>query len=405
MEKITFVLPSRNNLEFLQLAYNSIRKLGIEYHDGVAMTQDFHDILILDDASVDGTQEWIKSLNDPNLITYYNPGPERIGIVGMFDKGIEMARTEIIFAFHADMVAGPDLDTNILKHLKPGTVVSATRIEPPLHPPGPEKVIEDFGVEADQFKEKEFIDYCRKLSIFNKDKFTEGIFAPWCMYKSDYLAIGGHDELFAPQSKEDSDLFNRFVLNGYKVIQSWDGLVYHFTSRGSRFNKHAGGGAGKNSEEWIYTTSKNARNFIRKWGHFVKHDTFMKPIIPHKYNVGFVVHNCNLEAMSILEPWCDTLYTDDEMGVLEASYHDLEQKHTKVDLVKKLKLIKHSTPDNDIVVEFDAKQLDQEAFKVITQLSEIIAQSGEVGEFELGIFKISIYAMTTYEHQLIKNNI
>ena len=376
MDKITFVLPSRNNLEFLQLAYRSICNLETK-----------HDILILDDASVDGTQEWIKSLNDPNLITYCNPGPERIGIVGMFDKGIEMARTEIIFAFHADMVAGPDLDTNILKHLKPGTVVSATRIE------------------ADQFKEKEFIDYCRKLSTLNKDKFTEGIFAPWCMYKSDYLAIGGHDELFAPQSKEDSDLFNRFVLNGYKVIQSWDGLVYHFTSRGSRFNKHAGGGAGKNSEEWVYTTSKNARNFIRKWGHFVKHDTFMKPIIPHKYNVGFVVHNCNLEAMSILEPWCDTLYTDDEMGVLEASYHDLEQKHTKVDLVKKLKLIKHTTPDNDIVIEFDAKQLDQEAFKVITQLSEIIAQSGEVGEFELGIFKISIYAMTTYEHQLIKNNI
>ena len=403
MEKITFVLPSRNNLEFLQLAYNSIRKLGVEYHEGVAMTQDFHDILILDDASVDGTQEWIKSLNDPNLITYYNPGPERIGIVGMFDKGIEMARTEIIFAFHADMVAGPDLDTNILKHLKPGVVVSATRIEPPLHPPGPEKVTEDFGVEADQFKKDEFITYCRKLSTLNKDKFTEGIFAPWCMYKSDYLAIGGHDELFAPQSKEDSDLFNRFVLNGYKVIQSWDGLVYHFTSRGSRFNKHAGGGTGKNSEEWLYTTNKNARNFIRKWGHFVKHDTFMKPIIPHKYNVGFVVHNCNLETMSILEPWCDTLYTDDEMCVIESYYLDLEQKHTKIDLKNKLKIIKHTTPDNDIVIEFDAKQLNQEAFTLITQLPEIIAQSGEVGEFELGIFKISIYAMTTYEQQLIKN--
>ena len=122
MEKITFVLPSRNNLEFLQLAYKSIRNL---LHK--------HEILILDDASVDGTQEWIKSLNDPDLITYHNPGPERVGIVGMFDKGIAMSRTEIIFAFHADMVAGHHLDINILKHLKPGTVVCATRIEPPLH--------------------------------------------------------------------------------------------------------------------------------------------------------------------------------------------------------------------------------------------------------------------------------
>jgi glycosyltransferase involved in cell wall biosynthesis len=390
MGKITFVLPSRNNLEFLQLAYKSIRNLEIK-----------HEILILDDASVDGTQEWIKLLNDPDLITYYNPGPERIGIVGMFDKGIEMAKTDIIFAFHADMVACPNLDVNILKHLKPGTVVSATRIEPPLHPHGPEKIIMDFGIEVDQFKEKEFNDFCQNITIHNKDKFTEGIFAPWCMYKSDYLTIGGHDELFAPQSKEDSDLFNRFVLKGYKVIQSWDGLVYHFTSRGSRFNKHAGGAAGKNSDEWLYTTNKNARNFIRKWGHFVKHDPFMKPIIPHKYNIGFVVHNCNLETLSILEPWCDTLYIDDELGILKASYCELEQKHTKIDLKNKLKAIKHTTPDNDIVVEFDSKQLNQESFNIISQLSEIISQSGEIGEFELSIFKISIYAMTSYEHNLI----
>ena len=388
MDKITFVLPSRNNLEFLQLAYKSIRNLETK-----------HEILVLDDASIDGTQEWIKSLNDKDLITYHNPGPERIGIVGMFDKGIEMANTEIIFAFHADMVACKDLDKNILKHLKPGVVVSATRVEPPLHPPGPEKITVDFGVEADQFNFDKW--YNESEGLKQQDKFTEGIFAPWCMYKSDYLAIGGHDPLFAPQSKEDSDLFNRFVLKGYKVIQSWDGLVYHFTSRGSRFNKHAGGAAGKNSDEWLYTTNKNARNFIRKWGHFVKHDALMKPIIPPKYNIGFAVNNCNLEALSILEPWCDTIYINDEMGVLEACYYELEQKHTKVDLLKKIKTTKYLTLDNDIIVEFDAKQLNQESFNIIPQLSEIIKTSGEIGEFELGIFKISIYAMTTYEHELV----
>ena len=57
----------------------------------------------------------------------------------MFDKGIEMAKTDIIMAFHADMFAAPDLDKHILKHLEKGTVVSATRVEPPLHPDGPEK--------------------------------------------------------------------------------------------------------------------------------------------------------------------------------------------------------------------------------------------------------------------------
>jgi len=385
--KITFVLPSRNNLEFLQLAYKSIRNLETK-----------HEVLVLDDASTDGTQEWIKSLNDEDLITYHNPGPDRIGIVGMFDKGIEMARTEIIFAFHADMVAGKDLDKNILKHLKPGVVVSATRVEPPLHPSGPEKITYDFGIEAEQF---DFDKWYKESESLKIDRVTEGIFAPWCMYKSDYLEVGGHDELFAPQSKEDSDLFNRFILNGYIVLQSWDGLVYHFTSRGSRFNKHAGGGAGKNSEEWIYTTTKNTRNFIRKWGHFVKHDSLMKPIIPHKYDIGFIIHNCTLDIISILEPWCSTLYTDDEMGALEATYYDLEQKHTKIDLKSKFKNIKYNTPNNNIVIEFDAKKLTQESFNILFQLSEIIAESGEIGEFELDVFKFTIEHMDTYEYNLI----
>ena len=384
MDKITFVLPSRNNLEFLKLAYASIRNLETK-----------HEVLVLDDASVDGTQEWIKSLNDEDLITYHNPGPERIGIVGMFDKGIEMARTEIIFAFHADMVACKDLDKNILKHLKPGVVVSATRVEPPLHPPGVEKITVDFGIEADQF---DFDKWYTESETLKQDKTTEGIFAPWCMYKSDFL---GHDELFAPQSKEDSDLFNRFILNGYQVIQSWDALVYHFTSRGSRFNKHAGGAAGKNSEEWLHTTNKNARNFIRKWGHFVKHDEYMKPIVPHKYNIGFVVEKCTLQLMTALEPWCSTLYTDDEMCVIESHYLDLEQPSTKMDLKQRLKLFKHTYPNNDIIVEFDGSKLDQEHFNILMQLSEIIADSGEIGKFELGIFKIDVRSLTTYEHDLI----
>ena len=46
-------------------------------------------------------------------------GAERKGIVHMFDTGIKLAKTDIICAFHADMIAGPDLDVHLLKHLKP----------------------------------------------------------------------------------------------------------------------------------------------------------------------------------------------------------------------------------------------------------------------------------------------
>jgi glycosyltransferase involved in cell wall biosynthesis len=388
MEKITFVLPSRNNLEFLKLAYASLRNLSYPHHY----------ILILDDASTDGTLEWINSLNDKNIIHYHNPGPERIGIVGMFDKGIEMSNTDIIFAFHADMVACKDLDINITKHLKPGTIVSATRVEPPLHPPGPEKITVDFGTETDQFSFDKWYDESEKLK---QDKTTEGIFAPWCMYKSDYLAIGGHDELFAPQSKEDSDLFNRFILNGYQIIQSWDALVYHFTSRGSRFNKHVGGGAGKNSEEWIQTTTRNGKEFIRKWGHFVKHDSLMKPIIPPKYDIGFIIKNCNQQILQHLEPWCSTMYVDCDYKEIVPDYINKEQPNTKFNLIERIRPYDNEK-QNNILISFDASKLTGINFQLISQLPEIIKDSGEIGTFNLDIFTIDIIHMNEYQNNLIK---
>jgi len=359
MEKITFVIPSRNNLEFLQLAYKSIRNLKTK-----------HEILVLNDASIDGTQEWIDSLGDDDLIVYHNPGPERIGIVGMFDKGIEMAKTDIIFAFHADMVAAPKLDKNILKHLKRGTVVSATRVEPPLHPQGPEKITMNFHngkeSEVNTFDHGYFIDWCNTVALKQYDgKTTEGIFAPWCMYKEDFLAIGGHDELFAPQSKEDSDLFNRFHLKGYKFIQPWDALVYHFTSRGSRFNKYAGGAAGKNSEEWLQTTTTNMKKFIKKWGTLVQHDQFMKPIVSPVYKKTINIINSNPQLEEALEPW--------------------------------------SNGGEDIIVEVNGNNFNQQDFQILQKLNDIVKDSGEIGEFELGNLKIKINSLKEYQNELIKN--
>ena len=313
----------------------------------------------------------------------------------MFDKGIEMARTDIIMAFHSDMVACKDLDKNILKYLERGKVVSATRVEPPLHPDGPEKILRNYGIETDEFNFDTWYEGSEKLK---ENKTTEGIFAPWCMYKEDFLAVGGHDELFAPQSKEDSDLFNRFQLNGYKFIQPWDALVYHFTSRGSRFNKHAGGAAGQNSNEWIETTTRNGRNFIRKWGHFIKHDPLMKPIIPPRYDIGLIVKNSqDVQLIEALEPWCTTIYVD----ASRENYIELEQKNTLYNLSEKV-LPYDNEKINEILINIDGKLFNQEDFKIIQQLSEIIKDSGQVGEFELGNLFINIIEMNEYQNDLIK---
>ena len=381
LNKFTFVIPSRNNLEFLKLAYESIRNLDTK-----------HEILVLDDASEDGTSSWIEEQNDEDLITFHNPGPERIGIVGMFDKGIELARTDIIMAFHADMVACKDLDKNILKHLDKGVVVSATRVEPPLHPDGPEKIIRNYGIEADEFN---FDAWYSGSESLKENKTTEGIFAPWCMFKEDFFKVGGHDKLFAPQSKEDSDLFNRFQLNGYKFIQPWDALVYHFTSRGSRFNKYSGGSAGSNSNEWIQTTTKNGRNFLRKWGHFVMHDKYMKPIIPSKYNVGFIIKNCDNDMLALLEPYCDNIYVDCDYS----EYVKKEQENTLINLSTRV-LPYDNEKQNSILIEIDRKEFNEQDMIIVQKLSQILDDSGKVGEFKLNNLFINIIKYEKINHRV-----
>ena len=388
---ITFISPSRNNLSYLKWMYNSIRK-NIGYR---------HEILLADDFSTDGTWEWLQEIKktDHNVQIFRNEGPERKGIVYWYDYLCEKASNDVVMFLHADMYVTPKLDEEILKHIKPGIVVTATRIEPSLHPPGPEKILADYGIEPEEFDEHQFL---RDLDKFKQNKTTEGVFAPWAIYKDDYWAVGGHDKLFAPQSKEDSDIFNRLHLNGCKFIQTWDGFVYHMTSRGSRFNPMAGGAPGKDSPEWLHTTTKNMRNFIRKWGTMVKHDELMKPIVVPKYDFGFVIENANLGLLQSLEPFCNTLYVD----TYAEDYINTEQPNTLYDLNKRIYSIDDDI-QNDIIVKFDGSKLTNESFQIIQQLPEIISndegiEDDTVGEFDLGIFKIMINSVRTYEEELIK---
>ena len=407
---ISFIQPSRNNLKYLQWSYNSIRK-NLGYR---------HEICWADDFSTDGTWEWMNEIvkKDKNVKIHRNEGPTRLGHTILYDTLVDMATSDIVMIYHADMYACPKMDVEVLKHLERGKVVSATRIEPPLHPDGPEKILEDFGIEPEEFKEQQLLSFVEEIHsdagllygpLALKQETSKGIFAPWAIYKDDFLSIGGHDPLYAPQSKEDSDIFNRFVLAGYDLKQTWKGFVYHMTCRGSRFAdgaKRNPDGAvfmkNRETDEWLKQNRRSSRNFIRKWGHFVKHDKMMMPIIPPKYNIGFVVENCNIEALRELEPWCSNIYGDwvGHKGYHVNKYIEEEQPDTDFKLSKRIHS-QHMNPTNDIVVYIDCSRLNNKNFEMLTQLPEILKEQGEIGEFELDIFTVKVKNLNTYEKDLI----
>ena len=388
MNKITFCIPSKSNLRYLKTCIPSIRNNAY---------RDDHEIIIFVDSDEDGTVEWLEQVKDEYNLSYYvNPklGEELYGIGRAYDFCIEKSTTDIFMIFHADMMLGKNADLKAFNHLKPKTVVCSTRIEPPLHPNNGEKILLDFGMWPEEFKEKEFEQYVEKHLLNSKT--TEGIFAPWMMHKDEFLSIGGHD--FRMHScREDSDVFNRMLLNGFDFVQPWNSLVYHLTGRGAgSFD-----GDPERHEKWKRDMSNSTKEFIRKWGSNVNHTPLMKPIISPKYDIGIKIKGGTSQLLEILEPWCSTILLDDEMQVITSHYLDKEQPNTIIDLKEKIKTTPFDTLENEIIVEIDQNNFSQEDFGVLQQLSDIIKDSGEKGKFKIGNLDITINEMNEYQNNLI----
>jgi len=436
--RISFIMPGRNNLKYAKWSYNSIRKNQGEHEV---------EICFADDASTDGTWEWcLEMMNqDPLFKAIRNDTGKRAGHTILYDQLVnEVCTNDMAMIWHCDMYLCPGALDAVEKHMysngknphipldsdwsKPenqalwpnkGIIVSLTRIEPPLHPPGLEKLLQDFGTEPGLFDESKLLEFVdSQLDMRTAPGgiiTTKGVFAPWAFWVEDFKEVHGHDPLYAPQSKEDSDIFNKFALNEVEFIQTWEGFVYHMTCRGSRFNPNITQ-VGQNSSEWNAQNIKSSRNFIRKWGHFVKHDKYLKPIVPNKYDIGILVENANLNIIHSLEPWCSTLYVstkNDDSSVVD-QYIELEQRNTFYDLSKRVQFIDRDqientfeNSNNDVTVKIDANQMSADYANVITNLSEILADSGKIGRMEFNLMEFNIKKLDDYKYSLLdeQNNI
>ena len=383
---ISLIIPSYNTEKHLINTYNSIRK----YYKDI-------ELVIINDGSTDNTSEWLDALEDNNVIKINSK--ERKGHTFFYDEGMRQATNEIVGIMHSDMIIGPNYVENVLKHLERGKVVCATRIEPPIHPASKEKIVMDFGMDHNDLKLDEFEKFCNEKSNEFKDITTKGIFAPWVLYKEDHFAIGGHDQIFAPYGYEDSDIFNRWILAGYEMIHSRDAFVYHLTCRGHRWNN----GIGIENDDYQVTMNRCSRDFVRKWGDWITNNEYQFPIINPKYDIGFIVNNCNHQLLKVLEPWCSTIYVDESNDiVLRDNYIRLEQPNTSFNLHDRVKPLDNEK-NNEILVTINGNNFTQQDLQAIYQLPNILANSGEPAfHGELGNLTIEIFeTMNTYEKDLI----
>lgn len=277
---ITTCISTNNNLNYVKLAYKSIRENA--YYKN-------QPIIIHAENCTDGTDEWLKqqSQSDRNLSIFIEHNEVPRGIGGGMDFCVYKCKTEYINIIHSDMWIAPNQDLELQKIIEKTTgrvIASSFRIQPKIFPNDPDYrpgtvfvPVDEFGSFYSDFDSKYFDKWAAEFTTANDLQVRKGGGAGFFCRKEDYVWIGGNDPLFAPASFEDMDLFIRMQLEDYKFVMTSKSVVYHFSARGSHFKDDD---ITKKSKRQIEAEQANMQKWKSKWGRMPDYDseTFVKPI-------------------------------------------------------------------------------------------------------------------------------
>jgi hypothetical protein len=383
-----------NELDYIKLLFKSLQ-------DNLSTLE--HEIVVFIDSDNQGTFEWLLEQKQifPNLNILKNPLPVCYGYARNINEMFKFASNDIVSYLQSDMVISKNYDVNISKHIKDNMILSSTRIEPPLHGPGLEKHTIDFGLSPEDFQYEMFLDWCEHN---REEKQTEYFFAPFTMYKKVWNSIGGHDTRFR-RSREDSDVLNRLILDGNKIVQTWDALVYHFTcvsSRGKDWHNKENSKAQARAALQQQADLVEMSRINKKWGGF----SHGKPN-NYYYNINseIEIDNNNFDTFKMISTFFNVnyineisfynkfinqdehIYANQLLNFSDNNWNEYSYMYN----VENLKdYIRIGDSKGDIIVKFSLSNITQNNFNdVILNLQHIIHQYDE-GTYKYNGFTIII---------------
>ena len=264
---LSFCLSTYNNLEYLKLAVESVRKNSY-FKDAP--------FIVHAENCDDGTDEWLDAYHqDYNLDYYIEKNPEPVGIGGGMNFCAKKVQTEYIMFLHSDFYVSKDWDKACLdifkKYPDKKLWVSSHRIEPQMFPnsqtrPGTVIAPKDYlGAYWNDFNKEGFELWAEQFVQMNDFEIPKGEGVSGLVRKKDWDAIGGNDPIFAPASWDDMDLFLRMLQAGYEFILTSKSLVWHFGARGSHRLEENNGQTSQRQRE---AEAKNQQKWLAKWGRF-----------------------------------------------------------------------------------------------------------------------------------------
>ncbi|MBC7552808.1 MAG: glycosyltransferase [Taibaiella sp.] len=239
----SIIIPTWNNLAFVKLCVESIRKNSAYAHQV---------ILHINDGS-DGTLEWAKQQK-----LDYTYTPHNAGICVAVNLAGGLAKQDYIVYMNDDMYVCPFWDTYINEEIQAaGTdcfMFSATMIEPALHNPCAIQL--NYGATIETFNEKELLANCNKVA---KPDWSGSTWPPAIVHKKYWHITGGYSIELSPGMSSDDDFAMKMWYAGCRLFKGIGrSRVYHFQSKSTlRIKKNNG-----------------RKQFLMKWG--INQSTFSK---------------------------------------------------------------------------------------------------------------------------------
>lgn len=240
MRKTSIILLTYNNLEYTKACLESI----FTYTE-----KDTYELIVIDNASTDGTREYLVS--DKRIRVILNQ--ENVGFPKGCNQGIALANPENdILLLNNDTVVTKNWLTNLKLCLYSDEKIGAVGPVCNQHE-------NRQGVSFTYNDLEEMQALALENNVSNKEKWEEKVFLiGYCLLiKREVIhTLKQLDEAYTPGYVEDNDLSLRILKLGYKLMLCHDTFIHHYLGTSFR----------KDLSKFYPILNKNRNYFKKKWG-------------------------------------------------------------------------------------------------------------------------------------------
>lgn len=216
--RFTIVVPSWNNLPYLRLCVESIRRNSTFPHQVVVHVND----------GSDGTLAWVREQG-----LDFTHSETNAGVCFAVNAAAALATTDLVLYMNDDMYACPGWDAALLEAAErighERYMLSGTMIEPGGKKTPGSIVPHDYGSDPATFREADLL---RDLPRLARGDWSGATSPPTLVHRRTWELVGGYSVEFHPGMGSDPDLSMKLWLAGVREFRGIGASrVYHFRHR------------------------------------------------------------------------------------------------------------------------------------------------------------------------------